>query len=53
LSPNPLKSLNTALLRSSRNPLATSIVTGGVKVIMLGLKAIISDTAGQQLPYWP
>jgi hypothetical protein len=43
---NPLKSLNTALLRSSRNPLAISIIIGDIKVIMLDLKAITDNTAG-------
>jgi hypothetical protein len=51
LLPNPLKSLNTVLLRSSRNPSATSIIIGGIKIIILGLKAITDDTAGQQLLY--
>jgi hypothetical protein len=43
---NPPESLNTALLRSSRNPSTTSIMTGGIKITILGLKAMTSDTAG-------
>jgi hypothetical protein len=46
LLPNPPGSLNTALLRSSRNPLATSIIINGIKVAILDLKAIIDSTAG-------
>jgi hypothetical protein len=49
--PNPLRLLNTALLRSSRNPSATSIIISDIKIAILNLKVIINNTADQQLPY--
>jgi len=48
---NPLESLNTISLKSSRNPSATSIIINDIKIIILNLKIMTSDTAGQQLLY--
>jgi hypothetical protein len=45
--PNLLRSLNTVSLKSSRNPLVTSTVTGGIKIAMLSFKIIIDNTADQ------
>jgi hypothetical protein len=41
---NPSESLNTALLKSSRNPSATSIVISDIKIIILNLKIITNNT---------
>jgi hypothetical protein len=40
---------STISLKSSRNPLATSIITGDIKIIILDLKTMTGGTTSQQL----